>query len=258
MELSFSIFLIVCPMVFLAGLVDAISGGGGLISLPAYTFAGLPIHSAIATNKLSSCMGTTIATGKYISKGFVPWKLVPLAVLGAFTGSATGARLALLLTDHYFKMILLVIVPLTAFYVLKSKNLNDSSNAEITGKTIIVSGLISLVIGVYDGFYGPGTGTFLIILLTMLTRLNLTKANGLTKVINWSTNVAALTVYLLNGKVIWILGLTAGCFNIAGNFLGANMFAKGSSKYIRPFLLIVLSLFYMKLLTELNVFSIFG
>ncbi len=245
------LLLIVCPMVFLAGLIDAISGGGGLLSIPAYTFAGIPIHNVIATNKLSSCMGTTLATGKFISKGYVPWKLVPLSVAAAFLGSSTGARLALMMTDHYFKMMLLVIVPVAAFYVLKTKNLNAGVNTPISGRTIIISVLISLAVGVYDGFYGPGTGTFLIILLTLFTHLNMTKANGLTKVINWSTNISALTVYLLNGKVLLSLGLIAGCFNIVGNYIGATMFSKGGSKYIRPFLLIVLVLFYIKLIKEL-------
>ena len=107
------------------------------------------------------------------------------------------------------------------------------------------------MVGIYDGFYGPGTGTFLILLLTGITRIRLTSANGLTKVINWSTNVAALTVYLLNAKVLIPLGLLAGIFNIAGNYIGANMFSKNSSKYTRPFLLFILIVFYIKLLIEL-------
>ncbi len=242
---------IICPMVFLAGLVDAISGGGGLISLPAYLFAGLPIHSAIATNKMSSCMGTTIATAKYIKDRFVPWKFVPLCVAGAFAGSSIGANLALMVSDYYFKMLLLVIVPVTAFYVLKNKELTNDTELVIDKKNIIVSGLISFGVGIYDGFYGPGTGTFLILLLSIFTRMKLTNANGLTKVINWSTNFAALTVFLLNAKVLIPLGLIAGAFNIAGNYIGANMFSKNSGKYTRPFLLLILSVFYVKLLYEL-------
>lgn len=243
--------LIICPLVFLAGLIDAISGGGGLLSLPAYTFAGLPIHNAIATNKMSSFMGTTLATGTYIAKGYVPWPLVPISIFTAFLGSNLGARLALMLTDHYFKLVLLVIIPIVAFYVLKSKNLNDSQQTEINLKTYLISGLISLAVGIYDGFYGPGTGTFLILLLTGFTHMSLTNANGLTKIINWTTNLSALVVYLMNGKTLLLIGLIAGSFNIAGNYIGANMFSKGGSKYIRPFLLLVLILFYIKLITDL-------
>lgn len=243
--------LIVCPLVFFAGLVDAISGGGGLISLPAYSFAGLPIHSAIATNKLSSCMGTSIATAKYVKNKFVPWHMVPLAIIGAFAGSSLGANLALRLTDYFFKIALLFIVPFVGFYVLKSKNLDQGNELIINKKNAIICAAISFCIGIYDGFYGPGTGTFLILLLTMCTHMELTKANGLTKVINWTTNVAALTVFLINGKTLIPLGLIAGCFNIAGNYIGATMFSNKSGKYTRPFLLLILTIFYIKLIYEL-------
>jgi len=249
--MSLSQLIIVCPLVFLAGLVDAISGGGGLISLPAYTFAGLPIHSAIATNKMSSTMGTSIATAKYIKNKFVPWKLVPLSIIGAFIGSSAGANLALLVTDYYFKLLLLLIVPVAAFYVLKSKHLSEDGDLIVNSRNIIISGLISFGVGVYDGFYGPGTGTFLILLLTLFTHMKLSNANGLTKVINLTTNIAALTVFLLNGKVLIPLGLTAGAFNIAGNYIGSTMFTKKSGKFTRPFLLLILVLFYIKLLYEL-------
>jgi len=243
--------IMICVLVFLAGLVDAISGGGGLISLPAFTFAGLPIHNAIATNKMSSSMGTTIATAKYIKDGFVPWKMVPLCIIGAFAGSTSGANLALMVSDYYFKIMLLVIVPLAAYYVLKSKHLSDSGELIINKKNVILAGLISFGVGIYDGFYGPGTGTFLILLLTMLIQMNLTNANGLTKVINWSTNISALVVFLINAKVLIPLGILAGAFNIAGNYIGANMFSKKSGKYTKPFLLLILSLFYIKLISEL-------
>lgn len=243
--------LIVCPLVFVAGLVDAISGGGGLISLPAYFFARLPIHNAIATNKLSSCMGTTIATAKYIKNKFVPWRLVPLSVVGAFAGSHVGAELALQLTDYYFKIVLLFIVPLVAFYVLKSKNLYEGNEPVIDKKTTVVCAVISFATGIYDGFYGPGTGTFLILLFTVCTHMELTKANGLTKVINLTTNFSALTVFLINGKIMMSLGLIAGCFGIAGNYIGAGMFSDKSDKYTRPFLLLILTVFYVKLVYEL-------
>lgn len=243
--------IMICILVFIAGLVDAISGGGGLISLPAYTFAGLPIHTAIATNKMSSSMGTTIATVKYIKDGFVPWKLVPLCIIGAFSGSSLGANLALMVSDYYFKIMLLVIVPLAAYYVLKSKHLSDSGELLINKKNIICAGLISFGVGIYDGFYGPGTGTFLILLLTMLTHMKLTNANGLTKVINWSTNVSALAIFMINAKVMIPLGILAGTFNIVGNYIGANLFSKKSGKYTRPFLLLILFLFYIKLISEL-------
>ena len=244
-------YLIICPLVFLAGFIDAIAGGGGLISLPAYIIAGLPIHNAIATNKCSSCMGTSLATAKYAKDGFIPWKYAPLIILCAFLGSSIGANLALLVTDYYFRILMLVIIPLTAAYVMKHKTLNEGGKQYSFFITSLICMAVALIIGIYDGFYGPGTGTFLILLLTGIAHMELTRANGLTKAINLSTNISALTVYLLNGKVLLVLGITAGLFNIAGNYLGARSFSKGGAKSTRPVMILVLVIFFIKVLYEL-------
>ena len=114
-------YLIICPLVFLAGFIDAIAGGGGLISLPAYLFAGLPVHNAIATNKLSSTMGTTISTLKYAKNGFINYKRAIPCVFFALFGASIGANLALIISDKFFIIIMLIILPFIAFYVLKSK-----------------------------------------------------------------------------------------------------------------------------------------
>ena len=113
MELTALQFLIVCPLVFLAGLVDAMAGGGGLISLPAYLISGLPVHYAIGTNKLSSGMGTTLATWRFARSGYIHWKLALFCAVCALVGSTTGARLALLIPDAAFRVIMLVVLPLT-------------------------------------------------------------------------------------------------------------------------------------------------
>ena len=201
-------YLIVCPLVFIAGFVDAVAGGGGLISLPAYMLSGIPVHMAIGTNKLSSGMGTALATFRYARSGYIRWKLAVYCVISALIGSACGAELALLIDDGVFKIIMLVILPLTAAYVLSGKALaaGEEKGDLPQWKVTLISMVVALVIGAYDGFYGPGTGTFLILLLTGLAHMRLSEANGIAKTINLSTNVAALTVYLFNGKVIFPLG----------------------------------------------------
>lgn len=245
-------YLIVCPLVFIAGFVDAVAGGGGLISLPAYLISGIPVLMAIGTNKLSSGMGTALATFRYARSGYVPWKLAAFCAVCALIGSACGAELALLIGDGVFKIIMLVILPLVALYVLRGKALASDTEKEplCAWKTTAISMAVALIVGAYDGFYGPGTGTFLILLLTGLAHLCLAEANGIAKVINLSTNIAALTVYLFNGKVIFPLGLTAGCFSIAGNYIGTRFFAKGGAKSVKPIILIVLAIFFIKVLTE--------
>lgn len=246
-------YLIVCPMVFLAGFIDAIAGGGGLISFPAFIFAGLPIHTAIATNKMSSSMGTSIATLKYARNGFIPWKLTPFSIAAAFAGSAIGSNIALILSDWYFKILMLILVPVIAYYVLKNKNFANTNEELPFVKTTIFCSCIAFVIGIYDGFYGPGTGTFLIILLTSFANMKLSTANGLTKVINLATNIAALCVFLLNGKVLLPLGITAGIFNIAGNYLGASVFSQKGVKIVKPIMILVLVIFFAKIIADLLV-----
>ena len=108
MELTLLHFLIVCPLVFLGGFVDAVAGGGGLISLPAYLIAGVPPHMSIATNKLSSAMGTTLTTVRFAKKGFIPWKQAAVCVVFAFVGSSLGAKLALKIDARIFTMLMLV------------------------------------------------------------------------------------------------------------------------------------------------------
>lgn len=244
-------YLIVCPLVGLAGFVDAIAGGGGLISLPAYLIAGLPTQVALATNKMSACMGATIAAGKYAKSGFIPWKTAIPCVVFAMLGSNLGAQIVLLIDDYYFKRLMLVILPLTALYIYRNKVMAQERPALPFWQTAIIGSAVSFVIGIYDGFYGPGTGVFLILLLTSLAHYGLKEANGLCKAINWTTNVSSLAVFLMNGRVLLPLGLTAGLFSIAGSYLGARTFEKKGAQSVKPLMLVVVAIFFVKVLLEI-------
>lgn len=245
-------FLIVCPLAFVAGFVDAIAGGGGLISLPAYIFAGLPVHAALGTNKLSSSMGTLIATIRYSLSGYMVRTFVIVAVPCALVGSWLGSNLALVTGDFAFKIMMLAVLPFVAFFVLKTKDLDAFSKDEIPrNRALALTAGIALTVGVYDGFYGPGTGTFLMLLLTALAHQDVRTAAGTTKAVNLSTNLAALSVFLVNGVVLLPLGLTAGAFNILGNYMGAGSFKKKGSGIARPIMLVVIALFAAKLIFDI-------
>lgn len=246
-------YIIVCPLVFLAGFIDAIAGGGGLISLPAYMLSGIPVHFAIGTNKLSSSMGTTIATYRYAKNGYIKLKLAACSALCALIGSSLGAMIALKIDDLYFKILMLVILPATAFYVMRKCNLevNQDTKTSASPKTYLICMLIASIIGVYDGFYGPGAGTFLLLLLTGIAHLDLNISAGTTKAINLSSNVAALITFMINGKVLLILGLVAGFFSIAGNYIGAGYFSKSGTKIVQPVIIIVLMIFFIKILFDI-------
>lgn len=250
MNISLLTYLLVCPMVGIAGFIDSIAGGGGLITLPVYMMTGLPVHNCLATNKMSSSMGTCIATVKYATSGFVPWKIALCCIPCAFAGSTLGANLALVISDGPFKVLMLIILPLTGAYVLFKKDLSPSGEELEFKKSLLLAMTIAFAIGIYDGFYGPGTGTFLILLLTGIAKMKLERANGLTKMINLSTNLSALTVFLLNHQVVLPLGIAAGCCNIIGNYIGATRFEKGGSKIARPVILVVLGLFMVKVVSR--------
>lgn len=244
--------LIILPLVFIAGIIDAIAGGGGLISLPAYMIAGLPAHTAIATNKLSACMGTGLTTFRFAKNGYIPWKIALPCIPAAFIGSAAGAQLTLLISDFYLKVAMLVILPLIAAYVMRDKAFKAEGEEPPMKKMILIGMGISLVVGVYDGFYGPGTGTFLLLALTAFAHMNLTRANGTTKAINMTTNTSALIVFLVNGTALIPLGLLAGAFNIAGNYLGSKSFDKGGSKIVKPVMITVLVVFFIRVIGDLT------
>lgn len=251
---TYVIYGIVCLCVLVAGFVDSIAGGGGLITLPAYMIAGLPPHTAIATNKMSSSMGTAVSSWHYFRQGFMKWKLCIPAILAAILGSDLGARLTLMVPERALKIAMLVILPVILFYVTRSKTLSGevkNNEEEITGKLIFKCILIALVIGIYDGMYGPGTGTFLMLLFSGFCHMSMNDAVGTTKAINLTTNITALAVFLMNGKVLLGLGIAAGICNMIGNFLGSHCFTDKGTKIVKPIMIVVIVIFFIKVLTEL-------
>lgn len=252
MALTPKMFLIVCPLLFLAGFVDSIAGGGGLISLPAYLFAGLPTHMAIGTNKLSSTCGTALTTVRFIRGGLIRWKLALPGIAAAMVGSALGSRLSLLADERIIRGVLFGVLPVAAFIVLNPRFFPDREERELTvdARTLTVCVIAALVIGFYDGFYGPGTGTFLIIAFTAFAKLSVGAANAHAKAINLTTNITALFVFLRGGTVLIPLGLAAAACNMLGNYVGSGLAMKGGAKITRPIILAVLALLLVKLLTE--------
>ena len=146
---------------------------------------------------------------------------------------------------------MLVVLPLTGGYVLFKKPFQTGQKTYSDIKTILITLVIAFLIGIYDGFYGPGTGTFLILLLTAVAHVSLNEAAGTTKVINLATNVSALVVFLLNGVVWFPLALVAAVFGIAGNYIGANYFTSKGTGFVKPVIVIVLTIFFIKICYEL-------
>ncbi|KLO20970.1 membrane protein [Marinitoga sp. 1197] len=245
--------IILFPLIFLAGFVDSIAGGGGLISLPAYLFIGLPSHNALATNKLSSSIGTTISTLRYANGKAIIFEVGIFSVIFSFLGSFLGAKLALVIPDNTLKIVLTVLIPVAATFILIKKPIKkDNKIKNLTHtKTIFLSSFIGFIIGMYDGFFGPGTGTFLIILYVTLLSFDHVKASGTAKIVNLASNISALITFIIGGKVIFSIGLPAALFGIAGNWIGSGLALKKGSKIIKPIMLVVLLILLIKILYDI-------
>ncbi|MDD6155056.1 MAG: TSUP family transporter [Eubacteriales bacterium] len=243
-------YLLVCPFLFLAGLVDSIAGGGGLISLPIYLIAGLPPHLAVGTNKMSSTFGTALTTVRFIKEKLVSAKLAVPSVIAAIIGSSLGAQVSMRVDEKIMKYVLLVVLPVAAFVVLNKNLFSDEGKEEavVNRKTIIVAAVAALVVGFYDGFYGPGTGTFLIIAFTVFAHMKVGVANAQAKVINVTTNMTALITFLISGKVLIGLGVAAALCNIAGNYVGSGLAIKKGAAIVRPVIIGVLILLALRVL----------
>ena len=244
------IWIIVCPLVFLGGLIDAVAGGGGLVTLPAYLVAGLPAHLASGTNKCGNAFGTFLSTGRFLKRGDVHMPSALAGAAGALVGAWVGARLNLIMPEQVLYYIMLAVVPVMALFLFFKRDFGqeDRSGELSWGQLMAMAVGIGLVIGGYDGFFGPGAGTFLMLAFTGLCRFDLLTASGNTKVANSASNLASLVTFTLAGKVLWSVGIPAALCGIAGNYVGSSLALKGGAKVIRPMFFLVLILLLVRLI----------
>lgn len=252
-DVSYLTYLIICPLVFLGGFIDSVAGGGGLITLPAYLMAGLPVHLAAGTNKVVAGIGTATATAKYFRSGKVKLRIALWAAAGALVGASVGAEIAQLLSDALLQGLMLVALPLVAVFLAFRKDFGKETEERTYSPRYErwVSLLIGLGIGLYDGLIGPGTGTFLIMAFTALLSLDMVTASGCAKVGNLASNVAAAVSFILDGSVLWVLVVPAALCSVAGNYCGALYAIRGGGKKIRGMIFVVLGLLFAKMLWEL-------
>lgn len=247
MQITFITYLIVCPLIFLAGFIDSIAGGGGLISLPIYLAVGLPPATAAGTNKFSASFGTFFSVYNFFRTGNIHLKIAVISAAFAFIGSSLGAHFAIML-GMTLKYVILGVIP---FVAILSFFKIDESNNMITGtRLFVLAAAIGFIVGMYDGLIGPGTGTILIILYTSLCGYKLKEASGNAKVVNLASNVSALIVFILNGQVFYQLAIPAAFFGIAGNYLGSHLAIKNGKTIIKPILYLVLAGIIVKIVID--------
>ena len=251
MQLTVPMVLIACTGVFLASFLDAIAGGGGIISLPTYLMAGLPMHMALGTNKLSASLGSLASAGRYVKNGCVNRRLAVPSIVLALLGSMAGTRLQLALDEKYLQYLLLAVLPVAAIIVLRQRSFREEPGDIAPRRQAALVLGASLLIGAYDGFYGPGTGTFLLLAYTNLGQMDVRTASGNVKLVNLASAIGSLLTALLYGKVFWTLGLIASLASFAGHFLGAGLTIRGGAKIVRPVVLAALLLLSVKILSDL-------
>ena len=246
------LLFLICMTGF-AGVVDSAAGGGGLISLPAYLFAGLPAHYTYGTNKFSAACGTTFAAARFLKDGALDLKVGLLAAAGSFAGSAAGSHLAVLLSDGTLRLMMLCILPVAAVIILtrwKSPD-HDPGVQPLTPARAVLAAAIGVGIGCYDGLFGPGTDTFAIIAFSTLMGFDMRRASGNAKLLNLASNYASLATYLASGLVVFHIAIPCAISGIAGNLIGSRLALKGGAKVIRPMMLVVLVLLLGQLTTEM-------
>ncbi len=250
MTLTPELFLIVCPLTFLAGFLDSIAGGGGIISLPAYYLAGLPPALASGTNKLSAMMAAATATFNYFKAGKIVLRIGVPAVLGALLCSTLGALTLTALPQNTVRILVLCCIPVAAAFTLRKPKRRDTREWSAKASFWISFGIGS-AIGFYDGLIGPGTGTFLILLFVQVFHLEAVEAGGTAKLTNLASNVAALTSLIATGNVLFLLGIPAGVCGMLGAYLGSKLTIRKGGRFIRGMMLFVLALLLLKILFDI-------
>jgi uncharacterized membrane protein YfcA len=248
-EIATEAVLLLMAAAFLAGIIDSIAGGGGLITVPALLLAGLDPVAALATNKVSGACGSGSATLTYASKGMVDLRNQWPSALAAAAGGVLGAALATILPSEWLSAALPAILILTALYFALKPNLDDIDRTSrmtpfLFGVTVVPA------IGFYDGLFGPGAGSFFMIGFVSLLGYGVLKATAHTKLLNFGSNIGSLITFILAGAILWKLGLAMGAAQFLGARLGSSMAVRIGARLIKPLLIVVCVALAVRLLAD--------
>lgn len=245
------VFALLVAAAALAGFVDAIAGGGGLIALPALLWAGVPPLQALATNKLQGSFGTATASWHFIRKGEIDPRRLWLPVLFTFVGASSGTlAVQHLVSDWLADIIPLLLIGFALFFLFSPRVSDQDAHQRISEPLFGL--LIGFGVGFYDGFFGPGTGTFFAAAFVLLLGFNLRRATAGTKLLNFTSNIASLLFFAFGGHVLWLLGLGMGLGQVAGAWLGSHLVIRHGARLVRPLLVSVSIVISLKLLFGSN------
>lgn len=234
--------IILCLAALLAGFIDSIVGGGGLVQIPVLfiLFPQFPVPRIIGTNRFSSFMGTGIAAVQYIRRVEVPWLAVGWAAVGAATMSYAGARLSSLVSAEILRPVILVLMSVIAIYTYRNKNLGQHYQLRVAPNRLpFYSLLLGMAIGFYNGFVGPGTGSLLVFGFVSLIGFDFLRSSATAKIVNVVADVSSLIFFVMNGHIAYELALPMMACNMLGSFIGSRMAILRGSAFIRMLFLVV-------------------
>jgi len=248
-DYSFFVIASLALLAFIAGFIDAVVGGGGLIQLPALliNFPQAPVATLFGTNKITALSGTSIAAVQYSKRIKYDYRLLAATALSAGIAAYSGARVVSYINVNTLKPVILIILIAIAIYTFIKKDLGAYQTKTLPLKRQLLNGiLIGLIIGFYDGFFGPGTGSFLVLGFVVIMGFEFVQASAYAKVINCMTNIAALYVFIRQGNFILGIAILMAVFNVSGNILGARLSLKKGNGFVRIFFLIIVSMMIIR------------
>ena len=235
---------------FVAGYIDSISGGAGLILIPAFMLTGLPPQLALGQEKLVSTIGTIAAIKNFFKSQSIVWKIVPAGILSGIIGAYVGAKAILFLPTEVISYVIIALLPVGLIAAFVKGKLG--AGAEQTIKTSVVAVFLTcFVVGFYDGFFGPGTGSLFIIALALFNRLNLLQASATSKIFNFASNIGAFVAFAMAGQMVFVIGIPMIIASLAGNHIGSLHAIKTNGEMVRKVLIITVAIMMITLVVQL-------
>lgn len=245
--------LVIYAAFFSAGIIDAVCGGGGLLTVPSMMLMGFPSALLFGSNQSSAVLGAVVSMVRYGKSGHIHWRTALVAAPTAFIGAMLGAKLNMLMPIRWLQMLMIVVTPIIAFMVFMKRNFGaENHNEELSSfQRIFYPVMIGLLCGAYQGFYGVGSGMFFMFSFAVLTKLDLIRASGTTKVVAFISIATGAMTYAAAGNVFWPFVLPATVCYMSGSYIGAGLAMKKGAKLIRPLFAVLLVVLMIRLIIEL-------
>ncbi len=244
--------IFLCTAGFLSAFVDSIAGGGGLISVPAYFAVGFPAHFTLGTNKFSSSCSSLTSTIRFTKSGKTDKDILKRILPFTFLGAVTGVKTVLLLDSNILKPMVLILLLGVGIYSFFSKSIGMEDNFDgVNKKILIIGSIFAFFMGFYDGFFGPGAGSFMIFGLIKIFGFDFVRASGNAKAMNLTSNMASLLMFAINGKIYYLMGIPMALFMILGAYFGSKLAIKEGAKFIKPIFVTMSLIVAVKMLFEL-------